>query len=131
MIARRTWNRRRAAGFGLAAALALGACAPIATVVDTPQQAQLVRLSVDQPMQVRWANMTPEAGSWVMEKGPASALRSLRRTVQPPANGAYQLEIFEFAGAAPGAEQLTFAYRRKDGAAPTADERITISVEVG
>jgi hypothetical protein len=115
----------------MAVALAVAACAPIASVVDTPQDAQLVRISVDQPMQVRWANMTPEAGSWVMEKGPASALTSLRRTVQPPANGAYQLEIFEFAGAAPGAEQLTFTYRRNDGAPPTADERITIRVQVG
>lgn len=53
------------------------------------------------------------------------------RSVQPAVDGAYQLEIFEFAGAARGTEQLTFTYRRNDGDGPTADERITIRVEVG
>jgi predicted secreted protein len=127
---RTAWTHR-AAGMVSALTLALGACAPIATIVDTPQQAELVRVSVAQPMQVRWANMTPSAGSWVLEMGPTTALKSLGRTVQPPANGAQQLEIFDFAAVTEGAEQLTFTYRRNDGAPPTPDERITIRVEVG
>jgi hypothetical protein len=122
---------RQIAGVLLAGLVSLAACAPIPTIVDTPREAEAVRLSVDQPMQVRWANLNPAEGAWVLERGPATAaLKSVGRTVQPPANGAQQLEIFDFTGAAPGVEQLTFFYRHNNGDPPTPEERVTIHVTV-
>lgn len=127
----RGWTRRTAIGLTAAGLLVVGACAPIPKVVDTPMQGARITLGVDQPMQVRWSNMEPARGAWVLEKPPSTpALTALARTVQPPANGAQQLEIFDFKGAQKGSEDLTFVYRYKDGQAPTADERITILVTV-
>lgn len=118
---------------GLAAAgmLMFAACAPIPQNVDTPINGANIDLSVDQPMHVRWGNLWPEQGSWVLETEPATAALKLQgRNVQPPANGAQQLETFDFIGAAKGQQALTFVFKRKDGTPPNADERVTITVNV-
>lgn len=113
------------------AAAALVACAPIPVVVDTPKTGDVVALTVKQPMQVRWSNSTPAAGAWVLEPDLASsAVTLVRRTQQPPAGGAMGLDIFDFVGAKPGAQSLTFVYQRTNGVPPDPDERITIQVKV-
>jgi hypothetical protein len=82
-------------------------------------------------MQVRWANLQPSQGSWVLARAPSLAVTSHGRTVQPPANGAQQLEIFDFTGARKGVDTMTFVYQHKDGQPPTADEEITLNLTVG
>jgi hypothetical protein len=84
-------------------------------------------------MQVRWGNQRPDQGDWTLETpvSPAAAVALKARKVQPPGEGAQQVEIFDFVAARKGAQDLTFTYRRKDGQPPTADERVTIAVSVG
>lgn len=114
-----------------ATSLLLVGCKPVLYTVDTPKEGQEIALAQEQPMRVRWANLHPESGSWTLEVPPQGAITSNGVDVQPPADGARQLESFKFTGAKPGEETLTFAYKRKDGAPPSADERVTIKVKVG
>ena len=129
------WNSAmRSVVVGLAGAglIALSACAPIPTVVDTPKDGDRIALSVDQPMQVRWSNQSPDHGAWELEKGPpTSAVTLVSRSAERPEGAAFALDVFDFKAAKPGAERLTFVYRHKDGRAPTPEERITIEVGVG
>ena len=124
---------RRATILALAAgAVVLSACAPVPFVVDLPKNGDTVALSVKQPLQVRWSNANPAAGAWAVEAEPgASAVTFVGHGQQPPSAGAMGLDTFDFLGAKPGAERLTFAYRRKSGEPPGPDERITIKVKVG
>ncbi|MBL8772812.1 MAG: hypothetical protein JNK30_15630 [Phenylobacterium sp.] len=118
---------------GLAAAMMLGlaACAPIPTVLDTPKNGDTVAISVDQPMQVRWANQSPAHGAWVLQAPPVdTALKTVGRKTEQPPGGAMAVDVFDFVGAQPGSQQLTFVYRRKDGVPPTPEEQITITVGV-
>jgi len=125
------WTRRTAMGLGLAGALALGACGKIPMTVDTPKDGDTVLLQVSQPMQVRWGNLVPDKGEWVLETTPAAGVLSAGpRTVKPPANGSQQLEVFDFTAAKKGREDVTFVFRHKDGQAPTSDERVNIHVTV-
>jgi hypothetical protein len=119
-------------GWVAAGLVGLAACAPIPTVLDTPKDGDKVSISVKQPMQVRWANQSPEHGAWVLEKGPANAAVAVvgRKTEQPP-GGAMAVDVFDFVGAREGTDSLTFVYRRKDGVPPAPEERVTIAVGVG
>ena len=124
--------RRMAVLAVVAGGLALAACAPIPAVMDTPKTGDKVALSVKQPLQVRWSNSNPAAGAWVVEREPgASAVTLVKHTAQPPEGGAMGLDTFEFVGAKPGSETLTFAYQRKDGQPGDANDRISIKVTVG
>jgi hypothetical protein len=125
-----TLTRRAAAGAMIAGLLALSACAPVTVLVDTPKEGDAIAVAPKQPMQVRWANLEPDAGSWTLEQPPKGALQAAGVKIQPPAAGARQLEVFNFVGVQKGEETLTFAYKRKNGAAPNADERITVKVSV-
>jgi predicted secreted protein len=122
--------RAKLLGLGAGVLLTLAACAPIPAVIDTPKDGDRVALAVKQPMQVRWANESPAHGSWVLEKAPAAAVTAVGRKTEQPPGGAMALDVFDFEGAQQGTEDLTFAYRRKDGAPPKPEERITISVSV-
>jgi hypothetical protein len=103
------WTRRAAIGLGLAGALALGACGKIPMTVDTPKNGEKVLLELNQPMQVRWGNLWPQKGEWTLEKAPPAGVVSVgTRTVQPPANGAQQLEVFDFTAAKKGRDDVTF-----------------------
>jgi len=111
--------------------LALSACSPVLSTIDTPKEGDVITLAKEQQMRVRWANLHPDAGAWTLEQPPKGSLKPGGIDVQPPAAGAQQLESFNFVGANPGEETLTFAYKRKDGTPPSADERITVKVKVG
>lgn len=112
--------------------LALAACAPVPKTVDTPKDGDAISLGLKQPMQVRWGNQRPDRGSWVVEKDPKSvALAMIGQSIQPPGEGAQQVEIFDFVGSQKGSEALIFTFKRKDGQPPTVDERVTIDVTVG
>jgi hypothetical protein len=111
--------------------LALSACSPVLSTIDTPKEGDVITLAKEQPMRVRWANLHPDAGAWTLEQPPKGSLKSGGIEIQPPAAGAQQLESFRFVGANAGEETLTFAYKRKDGTPPSADERITVKVKVG
>ena len=113
------------------AALALSGCAPIPKTVDTPKNGDTFALTVNQPMEVRWGNQRPDQGDWVLETPKGAALAAKGRMVQPPGEGAQQVEIFDFQAAQKGDENLTFTYRHKDGQPATADEQVTITVKVG
>lgn len=123
---------RSVLAMGVAAALiALPACSPVPQVLDTPKDGEIVALSVSQPMQVRWANQSPALGSWVLEKGAeTAAVTMLGRKTEQPAGAAMALDVFDFVGAQKGNARLTFVYKRKDGAPPTPEEQVTISVGV-
>ena len=113
-----------------ALALTLAGCAPVLSTIDTPKDGQVITLAQKQPMRVRWANLHPDAGAWTLEKAPKGSLTTDGVDIKPPAAGAQQLESFKFVGASPGEETLTFAYKRKDGAPPSDDERVTVKVKV-
>ena len=119
------------AGLAAGAVLALAACAPIPKTVDTPKNGDSFTLALKQPMQVRWGNQRPDQGDWVLESASGPTVTLAARKVQPPGEGAQQVEIFDFVAAQKGAQDLTFTYRHKDGQPPTADERVTIAVTVG
>ena len=125
-----TFTRRGLAGLAIAGALALSACAPVTVMVDTPKEGDAIAVAPKQAMQVRWANLEPDAGSWTLEQPPKGALQASGIKVQPAEAGARQLEVFNFVGVQKGEETLTFAYKRKNGTAPNADERITVKVSV-
>jgi hypothetical protein len=113
-----------------AAAVLLNSCAPVVVTVDTPKEGDTIAVAPEQSVRVRWANIHPEAGSWKLDHPPTGALSATAVKIQPPENGARQLEVFEFVGAKPGTETLTFFYERKDGAPITSDEHITINFKV-
>lgn len=110
--------------------MALAACAPIPIVLDTPKDGDKVALSVEQPIQVRWANQSPQHGSWVLERGPNAAVTAVGHKTEQPPGGAMALDVFDFVGAQKGNDSLTFVYRRKDGSPPTPEEQVTIVVGV-
>jgi hypothetical protein len=114
----------------IAAGVALAGCAPVLSTIDTPKEGQVITLAQKQPMRVRWANLHPDSGAWTLEQPPKGSLTTDGVEIKPPAAGAQQLESFRFIGAKPGEETLTFAYKRKDGAPPSADERVTVKVKV-
>lgn len=118
---------------GLAAAgvILLQACAPITRVIDTPKDGARIDLNVEQGMQVRWSNLTPGQGTWVLESPPKGAVTLVTKTEQPGVGGGIALDIFDFKAASAGAERLTFVYRNRDGAPTPADERISVEVAVG
>ena len=123
----------RAGILGLASAwlLAVAACGPVPRVLDTPKDGDQVSVTVSQPVTVRWSNQDPDHGSWVLEKGPATpSVNLVRHTIERSEGAAFALDVFEFVGVQEGVEQLTFAYHRKDGSPPDANERITIALKV-
>jgi predicted secreted protein len=124
---------RRAGLTAAVSAFALGlvACQPVTMIVDTPKQGDQIALKPNQPMRVRWANLEPSAGAWALEESSAGVVTASGVDIAPPSAGARQLESFNFVAARPGQQPLTFVYKRKDGAAATADDRITVMVKVG
>jgi hypothetical protein len=122
----------RALVVGLAAAgfLALQACAPITRVIDTPKEGDQIALNVEQGMQVRWSNLSPNEGTWSLETEPKAAVTLVGKTAQPGAGGGVALDLFDFVARQKGAERLTFVYKRHDGAPASAEERITVDVNV-
>jgi hypothetical protein len=108
----------------------MAACSPVLSTIDTPKEGQVITLAKDQPLRVRWANLNPDTGAWTLEQPPKGALTAKGVDIQPPNGGARQLESFQFIGAAPGQETLTFTYKRKNGEAPSTDERVTVTVKV-
>lgn len=110
--------------------LSLAACKPVTVMVDTPKEGDKIAVNVKQDVQVRWANLQPDNGNWVLETPPKGALAAGGSKIQPAAAGAQQLEIFSFTGASKGAESLTFAFQHKDGSPTTPEERITIHANV-
>jgi hypothetical protein len=114
----------------LAVGLLLAGCAPVLSTIDTPKEGQVITLAQKQPMRVRWANLHPDSGAWTLEQPPKGAVTTDGVDIKPPAAGAQQLESFKFVGVKAGEETLTFAYKRKDGAPPSADERVTVKVKV-
>ena len=118
-------------GLAVAGLIPLWACGPIPTVLDTPKNGDKVSLTVNQPMTVRWSNQSPAQGAWVLEGGPTTpAVTLVGYKTEQPAGAAMALDIFDFVAAQKGDDRLTFAYKRKDGTPPTADERITIALSV-
>lgn len=89
---------------------ALTACARVVVTLDNPKDGSQINLAVDQPMRVRLTNMDGAGGAWVANKGPGAAIRPMETAVQPSAGGAMQLDTFEYVGAAPGEQHVTFAY---------------------
>ena len=130
-MAAKSGTRAVLTGLVLAGSLLLQACAPIPRVIDTPKDGAQVSLDLEQPMQVRWSNMSPEHGAWALEGEPAKTVTLVGHTAQPAEGGALALDVFDFVGAHRGVEQLTFVYKRKDGTPPRADERVTIELAVG
>ena len=109
--------------------LAAVACAPVQVLVDNPKDGSVIQLAAEQPLRLRLTNVTPGA-AWVMEKEPAGALAYVGHEEKPPVGGALGLQFYDFKGAKPGEERLTFA-RRADGApAGPADETFTVTVAV-
>jgi hypothetical protein len=108
----------------------LQACSPGPRLLDTPMHGQEVALSVSQPMKVRWSNMSPEAGRWVLEGAPRT-VKVVSQVHQPAAGGALALDIFDLVGAEPGSERVTFVYEHKDGRTPAPEERVSLELKVG
>lgn len=125
--------RRATVGFMAVALIGLSACSPVPKVLDTPKNGEIVKLAVNQPMQVRWSNMQPSQGAWVLEKGPSTPALVLKgQAARPPVDGAAAgVEVFDFMAAAAGTDSLTFVYKRRDGQPPSPDERITLDLTVG
>ena len=122
---RRLWDRRLAcaAAFALcvsALTAPLSACAPIAVTADNPKDGDAITLTAGQPLRVRWTAHSDSA--WVWEEKPLKALKYVAGTGRPAADGALELKLFDFEGAAPGEERLTFAYRTALGRKPTEEE---------
>jgi hypothetical protein len=113
----------------IAAAGLVAACGSTPVSLDNPKDGASVQLAVQQPLTVRLSNVTG-GGRWVREGEAPDALQALDAKVRDAANGAMQLETFEFVAAAPGDDVLTFVYRRP-GAELTADDVIRIKVDVG
>jgi predicted secreted protein len=123
--------RRVLVAAAAAALMLLQACAPISRVIDTPKDGTEVSLSVDQGMQVRWSNLSPDEGTWIVESAPASAVKMVKKTEQPAVGSGIALDIFDFAAVRPGAEQVTFVYKHKDGSPSSPEERVSVQVTVG
>ena len=113
-----------------AAVVLLQACAPMTRVIDTPKDGARIDLNVEQGMQVRWSNLSPGQGAWVLESPPKGPVALVARTEQPASGGGIALDNFDFKATSKGAERLTFVYRAKDGAPSPADERISVEVAV-
>jgi len=118
------------AAMALAGLLLLQACSPGPRLLDTPMHGQEVALSVEQPMKVRWSNMSPGDGSWVLEGPAPRTVKVVSRVHQPAADGALALDIFDFVGAQPGSERLTFVYQHKDGRPAQDGERVSLELKV-
>ena len=117
-------------GVAVAGLLALQACSPIVRVIDTPKDGTQVDLAVDQGMQVRWSNLSPDEGTWVLEAPPKSAVTLVGKTEQPPAGGGIGLDIFDFQAKQKGVERITFVYKHKDGSPSAPEERISVDLAV-
>lgn len=124
-------TRRAMAGLALVGMMGLAACAPIPVLSDNPKPGTAVAIKTEQPLRVRWTNLEPANGKWVLEQPPGAALKVVGTETQPAAAGAQQLEMFDFVGAAKGTETLTFVYETKEGGAAAAEGRVSIVVNVG
>ena len=118
-------------GMAAAGLMLLQACAPVTRVIDTPKDGARIDLNIEQGMQVRWSNLSPDQGSWVLESEPKGAIALVDKTEQPAAGGGIALDIFDFKATDKGTERLTFVYRHKDGTPSSAEERSSVDLAVG
>lgn len=106
-------------------------CAPVTRVIDTPKDGARIDLTVEQGMQVRWSNLSPNEGTWALESNPKTAVVLMGKTEQPASGGGIALDIFDFKAKQKGADRLTFVYRHKDGSPASAEDRISLDLQVG
>jgi hypothetical protein len=118
------------AAIAVACAGAAG-CAPGTLPLDNPKTGDTAQVAPGQGLLIRWSDPS-ETRDWVLVEPLNGALKSVTQSTAPgAAGGAMKLEHFEFVGAKPGEERLTFAYRTKNGAPDPADETATLVVKVG
>jgi predicted secreted protein len=106
------------------------ACSPITMTLDNPRDGDVTHVAANQPLRVRWSDPS-STHDWVLAPPTANALKIIGQSVQPGEGGATGLELFDFAGAKPGKESLTFVYRTRGGAPNPSDETATLVVTVG
>ena len=112
----------------LLAPLALAACSPVAARMENPLNGAQASLTHGQGLVVLFSD--PESKKdWVLIDPKLKAVTGGTRTVNG-ATGAMGTETFAFTGAAPGQDELAFAYR-VDPRTPEPDEEIiTVKVRV-
>lgn len=106
----------------------LAGCGSTPVSLDNPLDGQSVALAVSQPLRVKLSNVSG-GGAWVREGDTPDSVEVLDPAVRDAANGVKQLQTFEFVGAAPGEDVLTFVYRRP-GVEPDVSDVIRIAVKV-
>jgi len=128
-MVRSKFSRRSVAAMLVAAAmLPVAACAPVKASLDNPLTGAETEIAVKQPLQVRLSNVDPVKGAWQYQAATVKAVTYAGREVRPPeSQGVRQLEMFNFTGAAKGADQLTFRYTQPDG---TVTDEIVVKVTV-
>jgi hypothetical protein len=110
---------------------AITGCAPGTLPLDNPKTGDSAHVAPGQGLLIRWSDPS-ETRDWVLVEPLNGALKSVTQSTAPGADGgAMKLEQFEFVGAKPGEERLTFAYRTKNAAPDPADETATLVVKVG
>ena len=110
---------------------ALAGCSAGTLPLDNPKTGDTAHIAPGQGLLIRWSDPS-ESRDWVLVEPLKGSLKSVSQADAPgAAGGAMKLENFEFVGAKPGEERLTFAYRTKNGPADPADEIATLLVTVG
>jgi hypothetical protein len=122
-------HRPALGGLALAAMLFLGACATPPAIIDNPKDGDVVDLVVAQPFTVKLTDTSSGKSVWSMTATPSTALTDKGRRVVPGEGGALPLTIYEFVGASPGSQRLTFSHHKPDQA-PGPDDVMTITVTV-
>lgn len=117
------------AGVALAGMCLLGACESSSKSIDNPKDGDTVSLAVGQALTVILTDMNGAKADWSMTSSDAKALTLRGHTAKPPVDGSLPLDRFEFVGAAPGEQRLTFAYL-KPGQPVGPDDAMTITVTV-
>ncbi len=115
----------------LAALSILSACqsSPTPRVIDNPMDRDKVDVKVGQTLIVKLTDMDGPKTDWIVTSSAASALTGPTHKAVPAANGALNLDVYEYVGAAPGQQELTFSYRQPDQQ-PTTDDTMRVMVTV-
>ena len=124
-------NRLWAAGAIAALCATAAACSPGTLPLDNPKTGDSAQIAPGQGLSIRWSDPSQDR-DWVLVDPLKGSLKAVASTTPAgAAGGAMGLEQFEFVGANPGEERLTFAYRTRNGAPDPADEVATLVVKVG
>jgi predicted secreted protein len=88
-----------------------------------------VDLKVGQKLIVKLTDMDGPKTDWIVTSSGSSALKGPTHKPVAGANGALNLDVYEYVGAAPGQQELTFSYRQPEQQ-PTTDDTMRVTVTV-